>query len=336
MRSRPTSRFSYDRSALLYVFVVLLLGVGSLHSQNNLLFIAFGVAIGVLLINGSYAWASLSRVGVIRTAPARGVAGSPLTLRYAVRSGSRVFPAAALLVREPPLPGAAAAVSTVSRDVPARASLTWTPERRGELELGPIDVSTRFPFGAVKKTLRFNQPARVLIRPEPRTPPALAFRSAVSSAGGSALSTARVGAGEEFLGLREYVPGDPIRRIAWRASARHRKWVTREFSSPEVVLLRLALVTDPALDDEANEAAVSLAAGALSEAHRHGVRLMLCDPADPGRVIRGLPEALDALALVDTRRAPVAPSRPAGVRVVARPGGPVMVSRGRGAVGAGA
>jgi len=334
MRGRPTSRFSFDRSALLYVIVTLLLGVGSLHSQNNLLFIAFGVAIGVLLVNGSYAWASLSRVGVTRSAPARGVAGSPLTLRYAVRSGSRVFPAAALLIREPSLPGAAAAVSTVSRKVPARAAMTWTPGRRGELLLGPIDISTRFPFGAVKKTVRFTQPARVLIRPEPRTPAAGAFRSAVTSVGVSAMSTGRAGAGEEFLGLREYVPGDPIRKIAWRASARHRRWVIREFSTPEVASLRLSLVTDPALDDDANEAAVSLAAGALSVARRHGVRLFLCDPAGGGRVIRGLPEALDALALVDTARPPVVPRRPADVRVLARPAGPVMVPRTRAAVGA--
>jgi uncharacterized protein (DUF58 family) len=32
--------------------------------------------------------------------------------------------------------------------------------------------------------------------------------------------------------LREYQPGDPLRRIAWRTSARHQKLYSREMEAP--------------------------------------------------------------------------------------------------------
>jgi uncharacterized protein (DUF58 family) len=42
-----------------------------------------------------------------------------------------------------------------------------------------------------------------------------------------------VGAGSELHQLRAYVPGDPLARIDWKASARTRRLVTREFSEDQ-------------------------------------------------------------------------------------------------------
>jgi uncharacterized protein (DUF58 family) len=41
----------------------------------------------------------------------------------------------------------------------------------------------------------------------------------------------RPGSGTELLGLRDYIPGDPPKRIAWRISARRDAWTTKEFES---------------------------------------------------------------------------------------------------------
>ena len=52
--------------------------------------------------------------------------------------------------------------------------------------------------------------------------------------------SARLGKGREFDRLREYVPGDEFRDIAWKASARHGKLIVREYRldrSQDVLLL---------------------------------------------------------------------------------------------------
>jgi uncharacterized protein (DUF58 family) len=52
----------------------------------------------------------------------------------------------------------------------------------------------------------------------------------------------RPGSGSELLDLRDYRPGDPPKRIAWKASARRDKLITREFESE--VPLRCTLFLD--------------------------------------------------------------------------------------------
>jgi uncharacterized protein (DUF58 family) len=67
----------------------------------------------------------------------------------------------------------------------------------------------------------------VLVYPKPSThPPAL------PKAGRGDYGAAHQGEGEHFHGLREFLPGDPLRRIAWRTSARHQKLYSRVMESP--------------------------------------------------------------------------------------------------------
>jgi uncharacterized protein (DUF58 family) len=50
-----------------------------------------------------------------------------------------------------------------------------------------------------------------------------------------------VGAGSELHQLRAYVPGDPLARIDWKASARTRRLVTREFSEDQHLDVLIAI-----------------------------------------------------------------------------------------------
>ena len=55
---------------------------------------------------------------------------------------------------------------------------------------------------------------------------------ALPKAGHGEEGSARQGEGEHFHGLREYQMGDPLRRIAWKTSARHQKLYSRVMESP--------------------------------------------------------------------------------------------------------
>jgi uncharacterized protein (DUF58 family) len=73
---------------------------------------------------------------------------------------------------------------------------------------------------------------------------------------------ARTGAGEEYLGVRDYRPGDPPRSVHWRSTARAGRLVVREFeeeiaSKVSLVLAGADAGTPP---DSAFESLVSAAA----------------------------------------------------------------------------
>jgi uncharacterized protein (DUF58 family) len=91
----------------------------------------------------------------------------------------------------------------------------------------------------------------------------------------------RAGTGTELFGVREYRPGDPLRRIHWRSSARHGELIVREYEPPGIQ--SLGIFCDPA--PPTREAADQIARLAASEAWdclSNGGRAVLWSPgAEP-------------------------------------------------------
>jgi uncharacterized protein (DUF58 family) len=113
------------------------------------------------------------------------------------------------------------------------------------------------------------------------------------------LAAPRAGAGTELFGVREYRPGDTLRRIHWRSSARRGELVVREYEPPGV--RTLGILCDP--NPPSIEAADQVARIAASEAWyclRGGGRVVMwepgCEPTPPSES-RSLWAALEWLAL---------------------------------------
>jgi len=99
--------------------------------------------------------------------------------------------------------------------------------QRGWMRMEPFRIENRFPLGLFRAWTVTIPNARCLVYPEPSAnPPPL------PKTGRGDYGAAHRGEGDHFHGLREYRPGDPLRRIAWRASARHQKLYSRVMESP--------------------------------------------------------------------------------------------------------
>jgi uncharacterized protein (DUF58 family) len=108
-----------------------------------------------------------------------------------------------------------------------RLSIRQFGERRGWLEMRPFRLENRYPLGLFRAWSVIIPAVRCLVYPEPApNPPPL------PKAGAGDEGAAQPGDGEHLHGLREYQPGDPLRRIAWRASARHQKIYSRVMEAP--------------------------------------------------------------------------------------------------------
>lgn len=114
----------------------------------------------------------------------------------------------------------------------------------------------------------------------------------------ASVAAPRAGMGNELFGVREYRPGDSLRRIHWRSTARRGELVVREFEPPGVQSLGIFLDGRP----ESVEVADQLARIAASEAWdclRAGGRVTLwapgCEPTPPDEQ-RNLQALLEWLA----------------------------------------
>ena len=104
-------------------------------------------------------------------------------------------------------------------------------------------------------------PQTVLILPRRYPLPAIALPGTVKYQEGGVALAASVGQSEEYVALRDYRHGDPLRHIHWRSWARVGRPVVKEFE--DEFFVRHALVLDTFTDhphSEVFEEAVSVAA----------------------------------------------------------------------------
>jgi len=274
----------------MYVGVTFIVGLGAFYSQNNLLYVVFAMALASMLVSGVVGGGALLRIDARRLPPVSATVGEPALIRYRLVNRARRAGAFAVDITEDPSPrrrdgwrGRLQRPGAFAPSVPARGTLVVEgvaiPERRGEARLCAVRIGSRYPFGIVRKSVRFEQPGSILVRPRPIPPPPDLLDRAVARASrrGGERRARGLGAEPEFIALREYVPGDSPRHIAWRASARRDELVVREAASSARLALTVVLCL-AAEGDDANERAISCAAGVILEAARRGLRIGLAAP----------------------------------------------------------
>ena len=141
------------------------------------------------------------------------------------------------------------------------AKVELLPLRRGPLRFNGLTVTRPDPFGWFRGFVRVPLPQTVLILPKRYPLPALVLPGTREYQPGGVALAAAIGESEEFLSLRDYRPGDPMRHIHWRSWARTGRPIVREFE--DEFLVRHALILDTfarAGQTAAFEEAVSIAA----------------------------------------------------------------------------
>ena len=140
------------------------------------------------------------------------------------------------------------------------------PMRRGRLDLNGFLFTVPDPFGLCRSHSRLAAPEKVLILPKRYRIPKLELGgSSIYQPGGLSLSHS-LGQSEEFISVREYRRGDPLRHIHWKNTSKTGKLIVKEFQSE--FFARHALVLDTFLTDANQgpvfEEAVSVAASFAS------------------------------------------------------------------------
>ncbi|WP_025157434.1 DUF58 domain-containing protein [Leifsonia aquatica] len=112
-------------------------------------------------------------------------------------------------------------------------------EKRGSHPIGPLVISRTDPFGIAYAEYALGQPRSLLVTP--RVVPLTRGELDIAHSEGTEHELLRhsIPSADELI-AREYRPGDPLRRVHWRATARHDQLMVRQEeqrSNPEAWLL---------------------------------------------------------------------------------------------------
>ena len=143
----------------------------------------------------------------------------------------------------------------------AEVQVEVTPLHRGVLRFKGVTLARTDPFGLFRALAGTPAPQTALILPKRYPLPPIALPGVMKYQEGGVALASNVGQSEEFVALRDYRRGDPLRHIHWRSWAKTGKPIVKEFE--DEFFVRHALVLDTfsdQLQSEAFEEAVSVAA----------------------------------------------------------------------------
>ena len=246
------------------------LGVGldwlELRALGLACLVALGLAVPLALVPRP------GRASVVAR-PARTVAGTPIHGVLRVSAGR--LPAVSPAVEVGGLVGRSMRLATIRPGRPREEVFEVPAQRRGVYELGPVRLVQSDPLGLVRRHRTWARPTEVLVRPvvTPLEAGSMAGRPDLEGMPSEQLSLSDLA----FHSLREYVPGDDLRHVHWRSSAKADQLLVRQYLESRSMQAAVLLDAEPGsyrTDDEF-ELAVSIAASVAVQALADGVHVTL-------------------------------------------------------------
>ena len=228
------------RAGLGYGTLLFVTLIGALNYQNNLGLLLTFLAVGVSLVSMHHAWFNLLHLRIGAQAGPPVFCGQPARFvvlltdtRQRARSGIAV-PGGTELAFLPP-----GGQSQLVLHVPTH--------RRGPLPLGEVSAETRYPLGLFRAWCRARVAAVGLVYPRPA--PRAALPTSWTTLDPEGQGDQGIGA-EDYVGPRPYRDGDAPRRLDWKALARERGLVVKQFGGDRAPRLWLDWARLPPGDPE--------------------------------------------------------------------------------------
>ncbi len=149
---------------------------------------------------------------------------------------------------------------------------------RGDFSWPSIQTWVSDPLGLIETELSLADNTAIQVRPRIKKFKAISLRRRTTVHSPGSIPARLGGSGTDFFGIREFHPGDPLRTLDWRLTARHpRRLFTKEFEQEEIAEIGLILdarqntdlrIGEESLFEYSVEATASLAEMFLHQGHR--------------------------------------------------------------------
>ena len=136
----------------------------------------------------------------------------------------------------------AIAISPIAPRSRNKTTVKIIPSRRGIIRLAGVIIARSDPFGLFNACKKLSLPQSATILPKRYQIPPFELSGMRKAQSGNVSLASSVGDSEEFMSLRDYRPGDPLRKIHWKSWAKTDKPVVKEEQAEFFV--RHALILD--------------------------------------------------------------------------------------------
>src|SRR5438067_7473136 len=248
------------KGGVIFIGVLGVVAFAAWNTGNNLLFLVFSLLASTLFVSWIAARVSLRDLIVSARFPDHIYAGEAAPVIVTLRNTKRFLPSFSVMVEaRGPRDGQEMKEKRRRRKrvsygkrtlayfmyVPHRAAAEQRVEqvfkRRGHELITGFELSTRFPFGFFRRRRRLRaRDVDIIVYPKPEP---LGDELHLLPMNAGRLVSTRRGAGHDLLSLRDYQPQDDLRHIDWKATARSRRLIVRQFAAEDERRVTIALDT---------------------------------------------------------------------------------------------
>jgi uncharacterized protein (DUF58 family) len=272
LKERKRSGFKRSPSGWICVFLLVWLPLAGTVTGNNFLFLTLSLLIGFVALSRRLGKKNLDSISVARVFPEDVFARTPFEVKYLVKSSNARSGATNFSISEEK-PVTLLSGPLYASQTPPGASLALNAgaelPRRGEYSIGPTIVSSNFPFGLANRWQASGESIKILVYPE--LTPLDDFILHQAQTHGAKLERRDIFGSIPYV-FREYVPGDPYKRIQWKISARLGKLHVQEYSEESAGRFTIRLPGNP------SELAISRAASLIWALCPKGIGITLQGP----------------------------------------------------------
>src|SRR5215831_19137833 len=165
---RPPRRLKFTREGRWFCAITIGIGIAAINTGNNLLYLVLGMMLSLIVASGILSEVALRHLALFRQPPARLHAGRPFLMSITLRNEKLRLPSFSIeiedLLGQRPLDK-----KCYFLKVPAgrqqSTSYRHTFPRRGRYPFSGFRVSTKFPFGLLRRSRDIAAPGEVIVFP---------------------------------------------------------------------------------------------------------------------------------------------------------------------------
>ncbi len=218
-----------NKSGYLYIALTVIIGFSAVNTGNNLVYLIASALLSFMLVSGLFGRNNLRNLDVEVVFPEEVFAGTEAMLAIRLSAERRWWPAflvtVALGENELLFPFLRARLQEVKH-------LPVLFARRGVFSVSGVRISSSFPFNFFTRYITLAMKAEIVVFPKPRRCDPWVLSGDLERRSGEVIVD-RMGYDLDILSIRDYVPGDPMKYINWKSTAKTGSLKTKELAAIE-------------------------------------------------------------------------------------------------------
>ena len=211
------------------VFILGAIWYAGASQGNSAAYLLLFALTGVFLVSIPHTLMNLSGLRATAESVKPAFAGQEVSLPVEITNESRAN-RHAVVVSLPGWEKTHRRIETIGAGKAERAILRFAAQVRGEHEISALNLASIYPLGFLRSLRYLTTTQRYLVYPKPAGDPNLPIHRAHFSPG---KTRSEMGEGDDFAGVRPYIPGESQRHIDWKAVARGQDLMTKQFAIEE-------------------------------------------------------------------------------------------------------